>query len=196
MFTGIITDIGRVVALDKHDALRLDIATHFDTSQIAMGASIACAGVCLTVVDKAKNQFSVDISQETLNKSNLGALQQDDYLNLEQPLKMGDELGGHMVLGHVDGIAELIAVEQIDASHKMTVKAPQALKQFIAQKGSVTLDGVSLTVNDVEDDCFTINLIPHTWTYTSFHYRKAGDKLNLEIDVLARYIARMKECNG
>jgi riboflavin synthase len=193
MFTGIITDIGTVVSLEKNGDLRLGIKTSYDIESIDIGASIAHSGVCLTVVEKLSSQYFMEISSETIACSNVGTWEIGTKVNLERSLKLGDEIGGHMVLGHVDGLAEVLSVKEIGGSHEVVLKAPDSLKYFIAAKGSVTLDGVSLTVNKVDDNKFYINVIPHTWQVTNFHEIVVGKKLNLEIDTLARYVARLNE---
>lgn len=192
MFTGIITDIGTVLSVDDtRGDKRFVIGTNWDMSNVPMGASIACSGCCLTVVDKTKNSFTVDVSAETISKTSLGQWTEGSKINLESSLKFGDELGGHLVSGHVDGLATLVSITPDGDSHRLKIRAPQALKQFMASKGSVALDGISLTVNEVEDDIFGINIIPHTWTVTTMGQRKAGDTLNMEVDMLARYVARI-----
>jgi riboflavin synthase len=196
MFTGIITDIGTIKALEQRGDLRATIETHYATAGIDLGASIACSGVCLTVIDKGANWFTVDISGETLRCSNAGGWALNTRLNLERALKVGDELGGHIVSGHVDGVGSIIAIEPAGDSHVVRFAASTDLAPYIAPKGSVTLNGVSLTVNEVIDVDggvhFTINVIPHTWQHTSFGSAKVGDAVNIEIDVLARYLSRMK----
>jgi riboflavin synthase len=196
MFTGIITDIGTIKALEQRGDLRATIETHYATAGIDLGASIACSGVCLTVIDKGANWFTVDISGETLRCSNASAWELNTRLNLERALKVGDELGGHIVSGHVDGVGSIIAIEPAGDSHVVRFAASTDLAPYIAPKGSVTLNGVSLTVNevtDVDDGVhFTINVIPHTWQHTSFGSAAVGDAVNIEIDVLARYLSRMK----
>lgn len=192
MFTGIITDIGTVLSVDDtRGDKRFVIGTNWDMSNVPMGASIACSGCCLTVVDKTKNSFTVDVSAETISKTTLGNWKEGSKINLESSLKFGDELGGHLVSGHVDGLATLVSITPDGDSHRLKIRAPQSLKQFMASKGSVALDGISLTVNEVEDDIFGINIIPHTWTVTTMGQRKAGDPLNMEVDMLARYVARI-----
>jgi riboflavin synthase len=199
MFTGIVTDIGEVVHVrDKADDLRhLKIACHFDRSGIADGASIACNGVCLTVVaagvDGNHTWFAVDAAAETLAVTTAGAWQHGTRLNLERALKIGDELGGHIVAGHVDGVAELVAREELTDMARLTFEAPPQLARFIAAKGSVALDGVSLTVNAVQDDRFDVLLIPHTLDVTTFGAVRAGDCVNIEVDLMARYAARLIE---
>ena len=197
MFTGIITDIGDVKSLTKDGDTRIAINASFDTSTIEFGASIACSGVCLTVVDKGEDWFSVDVSGETLSCTVLENWQVGTAINLERALKVGEELGGHLVTGHVDGVGDVISVEDEGDSKKFTFTVPDALKAYIAEKGSVTVNGASLTVNDVTDGAgqtqFCVNIIPHTQEKTTFGTLKAGDHVNLEIDILARYVARMRE---
>ncbi|WP_265571421.1 riboflavin synthase [Sphingomicrobium nitratireducens] len=195
MFTGIITDIGTIRAVEPREDLRLTIGCGYDMDGVDMGASIACSGACLTVVDKGEDWFAVDLSQESVSKTAPGLWVEGGRLNLERALKVGDELGGHIVTGHVDGIAEVVAVEEVGGSLKVTIDAPRALAGAIAAKGSISLDGVSLTVNTVEDSAaaarFTVNLVPHTAAHTTFDAITAGRHLNVEIDVLARYLERM-----
>ncbi len=193
MFTGIITDIGKVRAIERRGDTRFELATAYETAEIAPGASIACAGACLTLVDKGPGWFAVDASAETLSKTTLGDWQPGTAVNLERALKLGDELGGHMVSGHVDGVAQIVSRQTEGDSTRFTFEAPRDLAKFIAPKGSVTLDGVSLTVNEVEGTKFGVNIIPHTASETTFGDRQAGDRVNLEIDVLARYLQRMME---
>ena len=199
MFTGIITDVGRVAALDLRGDLRARITTGYDTSGIDMGASIACNGVCLTVVDLGLDWFEVDISGETLSKSNIGegdgapGWVLDQRINLERALKVGDELGGHIVSGHVDGVARVVEMRDEGDSTRVTFEAPADLARFIAPKGSVALNGTSLTVNEVEGRTFGINFIPHTKEVTTWGDVAVGDRVNLEIDTLARYVARLAE---
>ena len=159
--------------------------------RVALGASIACSGCCLTVVGKNRKNFAVDVSAETLSKTNLGSWQTGTDINLEPSMKVGDELGGHIVSGHVDGLAIIESITPDGDSHRLKIRAPAELKHFIASKGSVSLDGISLTVNEVDDDVFGINVIPHTWQVTTLRHREPGDLLNLEIDLLARYVARI-----
>lgn len=193
MFTGIITDIGEISKIEKQGDMRAEISTSYDVSSIDIGASIACSGVCLTVVEKKQGVFAVDISDETINCSNIANWQEGTKINLERALKIGDELGGHIVSGHVDGLAEVKSITKISDSHEVVLVAPENLKLYIAQKGSVTLDGISLTVNKVEDADFLINIIPHTWENTTFCQLQIGSKINLEIDVLARYVSRLND---
>ncbi|GGE28890.1 riboflavin synthase subunit alpha [Primorskyibacter flagellatus] len=195
MFTGIITDIGTVRAVEKRGDLRARIATAYDTDGIDMGASIACDGCCLTVVETGPDWFDVEISAETVSKTNIShnTWAEGRRINLERALKVGDELGGHIVSGHVDGVAELIALEEEGDSTRATFRAPEALAKFIAPKGSVALNGTSLTVNEVDGATFGINMIPHTKAVTTWGQAKVGDRINLEIDTLARYVARLQE---
>lgn len=194
MFTGIVTDIGTLRTLERRGDLRARIGTDYDTAGIDMGASIACDGVCLTVVGLGANWFDVDISAETLSKTNIGALWQEGRrVNLERALRVGDELGGHIVSGHVDGVAMVVDVRDEGDSTRVTLRAPEALARFIAPKGSVALNGTSLTVNDVSACDFGINFIPHTKAVTTWGDVALGDSVNLEIDTLARYVARLQD---
>ncbi|MEQ8708697.1 MAG: riboflavin synthase [Rhodospirillales bacterium] len=195
MFTGIITDIGCIAEVIKRQGedLRFHIRTGYDVTGIDLGASIACSGCCLTAVDFGPDWFAVDVSGETLSKTTLGAWRAGTRINLERSLKVGDELGGHIVSGHVDGIATITDIQTEDGSRRFTFDAPRTLARFIAQKGSVALDGASLTVNDVSGMRFGINIIPHTAAMTTFGDRRTGDRVNMEIDVLARYVARLSE---
>ncbi|WP_417597445.1 riboflavin synthase [Pararhodobacter oceanensis] len=198
MFTGIITDIGKILEVEERGDLRARIGTSYDVSGIDIGASIACDGVCLTVValgTSPQNWFDVDISAETVSKTAIGkqGWAAGKRLNLERSLKVGDELGGHIVSGHVDGVAEVIAMTREGDSTRVSFRAPEALARFIAPKGSVALNGTSLTVNEVEGTTFGINLIPHTQEVTTWGDVAVGDWINLEIDTLARYVARMRE---
>lgn len=196
MFTGIITDIGRIKTVSMSGDTRFDIATAYDTATIEIGASIACAGVCLTVIEKGQGWFAVEVSGETLEKTTAAGWQEGTPLNLERALKMGDELGGHIVSGHVDGVARVLSSAPVGGSLKIDFQVPESLAAFIATKGSVTLDGVSLTVNAVKDRDFSVNIIPHTQTETTLGQLKPDDRVNLEIDVLARYVARLNDVNG
>jgi riboflavin synthase len=200
MFTGIITDIGEVVAAEQRGDLRARIATGFDMATVALGASIACDGVCLTVVDRGhaggRGWFAVDVSGETVSKTTLGDWQAGRRLNLERALKLGDELGGHIVSGHVDGVGTVTGLRDEGDSTRVTVTVPEALAPFIAPKGSVAMDGASLTVNEVDGATFGVNLIPHTKTHTTFATLVPGRRVNIEIDVLARYVARLHEARG
>jgi riboflavin synthase len=194
MFTGIVTDVGRVRAVrDTNRDRRLEIETRFDLSTVDLGASISHAGCCLTVVEKGEGWFAVEISGETMSLTTLGTWKEGDPVNLERAARVGDELGGHIVSGHVDGVGEVLSVESEGGSHRVKIRAPRPLHRFIAPKGSITVEGVSLTVNEVEDDVFGVNLIPHTWDVTTLGRLTAGTKVNLEIDMLARYLARFQE---
>ncbi len=196
MFTGIITDIGTVLALHQQGDLRARIGTGYAASGIDIGASIACNGVCLTVValgTAPQNWFDVQISAETVSKTNLAGWVAGTRLNLERALKVGDELGGHIVSGHVDGVAEVVRVTPEGDSLRVTFRAPDALARFIAPKGSVALDGTSLTVNEVAGPEFGINFIPHTQTATTWGDVAVGQAVNLEVDTMARYVARLRD---
>ncbi len=194
MFTGIITDVGCVVEVARQAVgCRLTITTKYDTIGIVEGASIACSGACLTVVGKGEGWFAADVSGETLDCTTLGGWQKDTPVNLERALTASDELGGHLVLGHVDGVARLDAVRPEGDNHRLEIEAPDELARFIATKGSIAVDGVSLTVNEVEGNKFGVNIIPHTWDQTTFAHYQPGQAVNLEIDVVARYVARLME---
>ena len=199
MFTGITTDIGEIIGVEpRADGLkRLRIACSYDHASIALGASIACSGVCLTVVSAAEEGggtvFSVDTAAETLAVTTAGRWREGTRLNLERALKIGDELGGHIVAGHADGIAELIARQDLPDMARLTFRAPLPLMRFVASKGSVALDGVSLTVNEVTRETFAVLIIPHTLKVTTFGSARVGDAMNLEIDLMARYAARLME---
>lgn len=193
MFTGIVTDIGKVKSVEKQEDTRFVVQTSLPMNNVDIGASIACAGVCLTVIEKGNDWFAVDVSEETLSRTLLGKWQEGSHLNLEKSLRIGDEIGGHLVSGHVDGLATLVAVEPVEGSHKLTFEVPDQLKGFIAEKGSVTLDGISLTVNEVEGNRFNVNIIPHTWQVTTFQYLKEDNQVHVEIDILARYVSRLLE---
>ncbi len=193
MFTGIITDIGRIEKLENRGDLRARIATAYDTATIDIGASIACNGVCLTAVALGPGWFDVDISAETVSKTIVGTWAEGSRINLERALKVGDELGGHIVSGHVDGVAQIIEMRDEGDSTRITFRAPETLARFIAPKGSVALNGTSLTVNEVDGSDFGINVIPHTQEVTTWGDAAEGDLVNLEIDTLARYVARLAE---
>jgi riboflavin synthase len=193
MFTGIITDIGRIARIERRGDMRARMQTGYDTGRIEIGASIACDGVCLTVVALGADWFEVDISAETLSRTNLGDWAEGGRINLERALRVGDELGGHIVSGHVDGLAEVIGRRAEGDSTRLTFRAPASLARFIAPKGSIALNGTSLTVNEVAGDTFGVNLIPHTQTVTTWGEVAEGDRVNLEIDTLARYVARLAE---
>ena len=201
MFTGIINDIGRIEAIEQKGDLRLRIACGYDLSTVDLGASVACSGVCLTVVDKGDDWFAVDVSAETKSRTAPSMWEEGARLNLERALRVGDELGGHIVTGHVDDVVEVIAIDPVGDSQGVTIAASATLAPFLAPKGSVTLDGVSLTVNEVLPAAdghvrFGINLIPHTIANTNFADLRVGRRLNLEIDILARYLGRMMEARA
>jgi riboflavin synthase len=193
MFSGIITDLGRVKRLRRGALADLTIATGFDTLVIPIGASIACSGVCLTVVAVAAGEFSVQASAETLGCTTIGSWEESTPVNLEKSLRLGDELGGHLVSGHVDGIAHILERRHEAQSVRFVFEAPEELARFIAPKGSVALDGVSLTVNEVARTRFGVNIIPHTLACTNFGEASPGQRMNLEIDLIARYVARLLE---
>jgi len=194
MFTGIITDVGRVRAVRDTDRdRRFEIETGFDLSTVDIGASISHAGCCLTVVEKGEGWFAVEVSGETLSKTTLGDWREGGRVNLERAARVGDELGGHIVSGHVDGVGKVVSVTPEGGSHRVIIAAPGDLHRFIAPKGSITVEGVSLTVNEVEGTTFGVNLIPHTWEVTTLGQLVAGAPVNLEIDMLARYLARWRE---
>ena len=191
MFTGIITAIGQIAELKDAGDRWLKVTTPWACDKIDLGASIACSGVCLTVIERADNWFAVEVSAESLSRTTIGGWQKGSQINLERALRLGDELGGHIVSGHVDGLASIEAITPIGDSHKLDIRVPEDVSKFIAEKGSVTLDGVSLTVNEVEGSCFAVNIIDHTWTHTTLGHATIGQQLNLEIDMLARYVSRL-----
>ena len=193
MFTGIITDLGRVKNVEKAGDTRFEFETAYDMDTVDIGASIACNGACMTVIEKGQNWFAITASGESTTTTTMDSWEVDTKVNFERACRVGDELGGHIVSGHVDGMAEIVSITEEGDSYRFKFKAPQDLKNFIAPKGSVTLNGVSLTVNEVEDDVFGINIIPHTMEVTTFGASKAGDLVNLEIDMLARYVQRLLE---
>ncbi len=193
MFTGIITDLGEVRSIEERDGTRLAIATAYDIGSIEIGTSIACSGACLTVVDKGADWFAVDVSAETLSCTTLGSWRAGTRVNLERSLQLGDEVGGHIVLGHVDDVARIVLREPAGESVRFAFAVPDPLARFIAAKGSVALDGVSLTANRVENSRFEVNLVPHTLRCTTFSGAQPDDRVNLEVDVLARYVARLNE---
>ena len=196
MFTGIVTDIGTVTTVESQGDTRVIVGTAYDTATVDLGASIACSGVCLTVVDKGPNWFAVDVSGETISRTATDQWTQGRKFNLERAMKLGDELGGHIVTGHVDGLGTVVAVSEDGGSHRVTIRAGADIAPFIAPKGSVTIDGVSLTVNtvrDVEGEVeFGLNIIPHTWAVTTLGTIHVEQSVNIEIDVLARYLQRME----
>ncbi len=193
MFTGIITDVGRIRNVERRGDTRFAVATSYDTASIEIGASIACHGACLTVVDKGEDWFAVDVSAETLACTCLGDWRVGEPINLERALRVGDELGGHIVTGHVDGIGTIVERRAEGDSIRLEFEAPRQLARFIASKGSVTVNGASLTVNQVDGNRFGVNLIPHTLAHTTFGDAGLKDRVNLEIDVLARYVARLAD---
>jgi riboflavin synthase len=201
MFTGIVTDIGTVTTVESPGDTRVVVSTAYDTATVDLGASIACSGVCLTVVDKGPNWFAVDVSGETISRTATDQWTQGRKFNLERAMKLGDELGGHIVTGHVDGLGTVVAVSEDGGSHRVTIRAGADIAPFIAPKGSVTVDGVSLTVNTVRDVDgadgqraveFGLNIIPHTWAVTTLGTIHVEQSVNIEIDVLARYLQRME----
>lgn len=201
MFTGIVTDIGSIESIEDRGDLRVRVATDYDTATIDLGASVACSGVCLTVVDKGPGWFAVDVSHETVSRTAAEQWAQGRRLNLERALKLGDELGGHIVTGHVDGTGTILGISPDGDSRHILFSVPAALAPFIAAKGSITIDGVSLTVNEVSDQPngtahFAVNLIPHTQAVTTLGALAQGQAVNLEIDVLARYLQRMEAHRG
>lgn len=193
MFTGIITDIGTVRAVVKRGDTRFEIATGYDLDGVAVGASIACHGCCLTVVDKGPGWFAIDASAETLSKTTLGTWGEGKRINLERALRVGDELGGHIVSGHVDGVGHVVSVTPDGDSRRFCFRVPAALAKFIAPKGSIAIDGTSLTVNEVDGVEFGVNIIPHTQAVTTWGHVHQGQDVNIEIDMLARYVARLAE---
>jgi riboflavin synthase len=200
MFTGIITDIGTIERVEQRGDLRVVVATAYDTAGVDLGASIACSGVCLTVVDKGPGWFAVDVSGESVSRTAQGQWTAGKQLNLERAMKLGEEMGGHIVTGHVDGVAEVIGVCPEGDSKRIGIRLPRELAPFVAAKGSITLDGVSLTVNEVTDredgTHFSVNIIPHTQAVTTLGALEAGQPVNIEIDVLARYLKRMEAYRG
>jgi riboflavin synthase len=194
MFTGIVTDIGKVRHVERRGDTHIVIATHYDVSEIGIGASVACSGACMTVVDRGSGKdrwFAVSASAETLSKTTLGAWKAGDLVNLERPMRVGDEFGGHIVTGHVDAVAEIVSVKPEGESARMVIEVPRKFSRLVAAKGSVALDGVSLTVNDVDGSRFGVNVIPHTRKVTTFGRAAPGTKVNFEADLMARYMARL-----
>ncbi|MBQ0772070.1 riboflavin synthase [Parasphingorhabdus sp.] len=200
MFTGIVSDIGTIESLDQRGDLRVKIKCGYDMSSVDMGASIACSGICLTVVDKGDDWFAVDVSGETLSCTATGQFTTGRRINLERALKVGDELGGHIVTGHVDGVGEVVSSISAGDSREVVIRVSRDLAPYIAAKGSITVDGVSLTVNAVSDEDavtqFTLNIIPHTAQVTTLGELQSGRVVNLEIDILARYLARMEQARS
>ena len=193
MFTGIIKDIGTVMTVEQNGDTRFVIRTSLGTNAMELGASVACSGACMTVVDKGADWFAIDVSKESLSRTTMSAWKEGTKVNLEQSLQVGDELGGHFVTGHVDGIGFVDTVKPVGGSHEVVFNIPEELAPFIAEKGSITVDGVSLTVNGVENTFFWVNLIPYTWQHTTLGMLEESSQVNIEIDILARYIARARE---
>ena len=191
MFTGIVTDLGKVRAIEKRGDTRIEIETAYDMDDVEIGASIACSGPCLTVIEKGAGWFAVEVSAETLARTGLGDRAVGTPVNLERAMRIGDELGGHIVSGHVDGVAKIVEMTPEGDSVRFELEAPAGLARYIAPKGSVCLDGVSLTVNEVRENRFGVNIISHTRSVTTFGSRRAGDRINIEIDTIARYVARL-----
>ena len=196
MFTGIVTHIGSVRQIIKGGDTRLEITVPFETGDLDIGTSVACSGACMTVIEKGADWFAVSVSGESLAKTTLGRWHRGTAVNLERALKAGDEMGGHIVSGHVDGIGALVSMAREGDSTRMTFEAPASLRRLIASKGSITIDGISLTVNDVGSTTFDVNVIPHTRVVTTLGERQVGDAVNLEIDMLARYVARLQDYDG
>jgi len=194
MFTGIITDVGRIVEVAQEHAAdqgrRLTIETRLPLAEVPLGGSIATSGICFTAVDKGKGWFSVEASGATLEVTTVGRWRQGDKVNLERSLRIGDEMGGHIVFGHVDAVGEIVTLEPVGESHRLEVAVPASLAPLIAVKGSIAVDGISLTVNQASDRSFACNIIPHSWRQTNLPERRAGDLVNIEVDMLARYVAR------
>lgn len=191
MFTGIVTDLGKIRAIEKQGDTRIEIETSYDMDDVDIGASIACSGPCLTVIEKGPGWFAIEASAETLDKTGLGDWAVGTPVNLERAMRIGDELGGHIVSGHVDAVATIVDMQPEGDSVRFTFEAPEAFAKYIAPKGSVSLDGVSLTVNEVQGNRFGVNIISHTQGETTFGSRKVGDRINMEIDTIARYVARI-----
>ncbi len=193
MFTGIITDVGAVRKVEQAGDMRFVIDTHYDTSGVGIGASVACSGPCLTVVDKGPGWFAVNASAETLSKTTLGSWSEGTKVNLERSLRVGQEMGGHIVTGHVDATAKIVERHPEGDSIRFVFDIPDSLKRYVAPKGAIAIDGISLTVNEVEGSRFGVNIIPHTQRATCFGELQVGEEVNIEIDVLARYVARLGE---
>ena len=190
MFTGIITDVGRILEITEDDGRRMIIESRLPLAEIPLGGSIATSGICFTAVDKGRDWFTVQASGATLEVTTAGRWAKGDLVNLERSLRIGDELGGHIVFGHVDAVGEILALDPVGESHRLEVRVPAALAPMIAVKGSVAVDGISLTVNETGADRFAINVIPHSWSHTNLSTRAVGDGVNVEVDMLARYVAR------
>lgn len=194
MFTGLVRDVGEIIGFERNgDNIRITIQSQLPPESYQLGSSILCSGICLTVVEFGQGRFVMEVSPETVEKTNIGSWNVGTKINLEPSLCMGDELGGHLVFGHVDALATITELGADGDSWRFTFEVPENLKNYFASKGSVSLDGISLTVNEVNDNRFGVCIIPHTWTYTTLSERKVGDKVNLEVDMLARYVARMLE---
>lgn len=200
MFTGIITDVGRVRSVKRRGDTRIVIGTGFDVASIEIGGSIACSGACLTVIDKGADPeggwFAVDVSEATLAVTALGDWRPGSPVNLERSLRVGDELGGHIVTGHVDAVGSLLSIEAVEGSKRVRIELPEMIARFVAAKGSITAQGVSLTVNSIDNESFEVNMIPHTLEKTTFAEAVPGDQINLEIDILARYLARLSQAGA
>lgn len=196
MFTGIITDVGQVREVAGGDARRITIATRLPLAEIPLGGSIATSGICFTAIDKGDGWFTVEASGATLEVTTAGAWAVGDRVNLERSLRVGDEMGGHLVFGHVDAVGNVLALEPAGESYRLEVGVPEALAPLIARKGSIAVDGISLTVNEAGADRFAVNVIPHSWRATNLAERQAGDPVNVEIDMLARYVARQLAFRG
>jgi riboflavin synthase len=190
MFTGIITDVGRILAISEDDGRRMTIGTRLPLAEIPIGGSIATSGICFTAIDKGHDWFAVQASGATLEVTTAGRWAEGDRVNLERSLRIGDELGGHIVFGHVDAVGEILALDPVGESHRLEVRVPETLAPLIAVKGSVAVDGISLTVNEAHADRFVVNIIPHSWMQTNLATRAVGDGVNVEVDMLARYVAR------
>jgi riboflavin synthase len=190
MFTGIINDVGRILEITEDDGRRMTIESRLPLAEIPIGGSIATSGICFTAIDKGHDWFTVQASGATLEVTTAGRWVKGDLLNLERSLRIGDELGGHIVFGHVDAVGEILALDPVGESHRLEVRVPATLAALIAVKGSVAVDGISLTVNETGADRFAVNIIPHSWTHTNLPARALGDGVNVEVDMLARYVAR------
>jgi riboflavin synthase len=190
MFTGIITDVGRILEITEDDGRRMTIGTRLPLAEIPLGGSIATSGICFTAIDKGRDWFTVQASGATLEVTTAGRWAKGDQVNLERSLRIGEELGGHIVFGHVDAVGEILALDPVGESHRLEVRVPTTLAPLIAVKGSVAVDGISLTVNEAGADRFVVNIIPHSWTHTNLSARGVGDGVNVEVDMLARYVAR------
>jgi riboflavin synthase len=190
MFTGIITDVGRILEITEDDGRRMTIETRLPLAEIPLGGSIATSGICFTAIDKGPDWFTVQASGATLEVTTAGRWAKGGQVNLERSLRIGEELGGHIVFGHVDAVGEILALDPVGESHRLEVRVPTTLAPLIAVKGSVAVDGISLTVNEAGADRFVVNIIPHSWTHTNLPARGVGDGVNIEVDMLARYVAR------